>query len=77
MVKGTDPILETLEELGPIPIGKIDLEVDVAKSTAARALEELEDRGYIKKNEQYASFYEITEKGRAYLAGEIDARDDE
>lgn len=77
MVKGTDPILELLEEMGPLPIGKLDLEVDAAKSTIARALDELEQRSYIKPNDQYTSFYEITDRGPEYLRGERDARDDE
>lgn len=78
MVKGTDSVLEALDDLGPVPLGKLDLEIsEVPKKTIARALEQLEDKGYVEKNEQYSSYYEITEKGRGYLAGEVDASEDD
>jgi DNA-binding PadR family transcriptional regulator len=78
MNKASDPILEFLNEKEiAAPKGVLDNELDVAEATIKRGLRELEDRGFIERDPDYTSYYRITEKGRGYLAGDVDARDDE
>lgn len=78
MVKGTDEILETLDDLDTaVPIGVFDIETPLPKSTLHRAVAELTDRSYVEKHPDYTSYYRITEKGRGYLEGQVDASEDE
>jgi DNA-binding IclR family transcriptional regulator len=78
MVKGSDEILETLDDLDTAaPIGVLDIETGHPKSTLHRAVDKLAENGFIEKHPDYSSYYRITEKGRGYLAGDVDARDDE
>lgn len=78
MVKGTDEILETLEDLDTaVPIGVLDIETGHPKSTLHRAVNRLLDKGYIEKHPNYNSYYRITEKGTGYLHGDVDASDDQ
>ena len=74
MNKATDPALELLREhdIG-VPIGTIDNNVDAAYQTIKDALDELEDRGFVARDENYSSHYRITDRGRQYLAGDLDA----
>ena len=58
-----------------VPIGVLDNELDPGYRTIKRALEDLEDYGFVKRDEDYTSHFRITEKGRKYLAGDLDASD--
>lgn len=77
MNTASDPVLEFLDEHDiAVPIGVLDNELGPSYRTIKRALEELEDRGYIERDDNYSSHFRITEKGREYLRGERDADKD-
>ena len=57
-----------------VPLGVLDNELDPEYNTIKRALDELESRGYIERDD--SSYFSITEKGREYLDGERDAAND-
>jgi CTP-dependent riboflavin kinase len=76
MNQATDPVLEFLEEYDiGVPIGTIDNNLQSSRPTIAKALEELEDRSFVARDENYSSHYRITDRGRQYLAGDLDADD--
>ncbi len=77
MNTATDPVLEFLDhhEIA-VPIGVLDNELDPGYRTIKRALEELESRGYVERDDEYSSFFSITDRGQAYLHGERDADKD-
>ncbi|USZ66984.1 hypothetical protein NGM10_09600 [Halorussus salilacus] len=56
-----------------VPIGVLDNELDPGYRTIKRALEELEAHEFVARDENYTSYYTITERGRRYLDGELDA----
>lgn len=76
MNTASDPVLEFLEEhdIG-ITIGILDNNLESSKRTIGDALDELEEHGFVKRDENYQSHYRITDRGRKYLEGEIDAND--
>jgi DNA-binding PadR family transcriptional regulator len=77
MNSATDPVLEFLDEKNiAVPIGVLDNELSPGYRTIKRALEDLEERGYVKRDENYSSHFRITERGREYLRGDRDARQD-
>jgi len=77
MNSATDPVLEFLDEYGiAVPIGVLDNELSPGYRTIKRALEELEERKYVIRNDEYSSYFEITDRGRAYLQGDRDASND-
>ncbi|WP_436347698.1 winged helix-turn-helix domain-containing protein [Natronorubrum sp. FCH18a] len=67
-------ILELLEEsdliLSPA-VAAVNL--DYSRNWVSRRMSKLEDAGLIEKVD--GSYYRITERGRAYLEGELDAED--
>lgn len=74
------PILELLDEVSvPIPqatfVVTFERRGGPSASTIGRALGPLEKHGMIKSNEQYSSLYELTDRGRAYLRGNLDANE--
>lgn len=80
----TDPVLELLDE-APLAVtpGSIVFELQrrggdsPSRRTIFRALDELEDRGYITRPQgDDGTLIEITERGREYLRGERDASED-
>jgi len=76
MNKASDPVLEFLQEYNiGVPIGTIDNNLQSSRPTIAKALEELEGRGFVARDESYSSHYRITDRGRQYLAGDLDADD--
>lgn len=85
MNKATDPVLELLDEVDmAVTAGAVEFELNRSSddppghSTLYRALRELEGRDYIRRPRgEGTNLIEITEKGREYLRGERDARDDE
>jgi DNA-binding PadR family transcriptional regulator len=74
------PVLELLDELSaPVPQATIIVVFrrrnGPSHSTITRALRPLEAHDLVKQHEEFSSLYEITDRGRAYLAGELDASD--
>lgn len=74
MTKGTDPVLEALDQAStPIPVTTIKYLISEsseempAKGTLYRALDNLEERGYIESIDWSPDHYVITERGEAYL----------
>ena len=77
MNSATDPVLEFLDENNfAVPIGVLDNELSPSYRTIKRSLEELEERSYIERDDNYSSHFYVTEKGREYLEGNRDARKD-
>lgn len=77
MNSATDPVLEFLDEHDiAVPIGVLDNELGPSYRTIKRTLEELEDRGYIERDENYSSHFRIADRGQEYLKGDRDADKD-
>lgn len=49
--------------------------VDKSRDTVARRMRQLTDRGLLLKISEERGYYQITPKGRDYLAGKLDADD--
>ncbi|TKX64878.1 ArsR family transcriptional regulator [Halorubrum sp. GN12_10-3_MGM] len=77
MTKSDDAILEILDECGiAIPPRAIAFNVEnVSRPTIDRRLPKLEDAGLVERYEDPQGYTRITNRGRAYLAGELDASD--
>lgn len=79
MTGNDDSILEYLEEhdVALPPRGlEINLEreqIGISYRTINRRLKELQAAGLVEKIDEKSGYYAITEKGRDYLAGELDA----
>ncbi|MWG33132.1 hypothetical protein [Halomarina oriensis] len=78
--KYDEPILELLEASGvalPPAVVHFNLRwknvATPADSTVKRRLRKLAEHDYLEKVEQNAGYYAITQKGRDYLAGNLDA----
>ncbi|MCG1002607.1 MULTISPECIES: winged helix DNA-binding protein [Halobacterium] len=84
-----DAILEFFEELGevggarvaqppsPVKHHLVDVlgTVDRERSTFSRRMSKLEERGLLERVGEDTAYYQITEKGLAYLGGELSAGD--
>lgn len=81
MNSATDPVLELLDSTDiAITSGAIIYELDTVRDicserTIRRALNDLRDREYIEAANN-GNLLEITERGKEYLQGKRDARDD-
>ncbi|RQG94083.1 ArsR family transcriptional regulator [Natrarchaeobius chitinivorans] len=77
MTKSDPAILEVFEEAGlAIPPGVVDYHiVGVSGSTIDRRLPILVEHGLLEKVDEKRGYYEITDRGRAYLAGELEKGD--
>ena len=77
MTKSDDAILELLAESGiAIPPRAIAFNIqNVSRPTIDRRLPKLEEAGLVKRYEDPQGYTEITDRGREYLAGELDADD--
>lgn len=80
MNRATDPILELLDESDlALPPGAITYNLQQktadapSRSSISRAIGDLEDHRFIRKPPDSKTYYEITDHGRAYLDGELDA----
>ncbi|WP_458190096.1 helix-turn-helix domain-containing protein [Haladaptatus sp. NG-WS-4] len=74
MNTATDPVLEALDETNwALPPKVLYYNLGLSRASVNRALQELLKRDFVEKPKDAASYYQITEKGRAYLMGEIDA----
>jgi len=81
MNKAVDPVLELLDEQDiPMPPKLIFVVLKERKgdhpsrATIFRAIDDLQDYGLIEKHPD-GTFYSITDRGRGYLSGEVDASD--
>ncbi|WP_241996851.1 ArsR family transcriptional regulator [Halorubrum sp. SD626R] len=77
MTKSDDAILELLDESNlTIPPMAIAFNIEnVSRPTVDRRLPKLEEAGLVKRYDDPQGYTKITDRGRAYLAGEIDAND--
>lgn len=77
MTKSDDAILEFLDETGiAIPPTAIAFNLEkISRPTVDRRLPKLEGAGLVKRYEDPRGYYEITNRGRAYLAGDLDAEE--
>jgi predicted transcriptional regulator len=77
MTKSDDVILEFLEEKDiAVPPMVISFNVSgVSYPTVQRRVKELADNGLVTRYDDPQGYVEITEKGRAYLRGDLDASD--
>ena len=77
MNTATDPVLEALDDTGwALPPKVLYYNLDLSRASVNRALKELLKRDYIDQPDDAGSYYTITEKGRAYLEGDIDASEE-
>jgi len=51
--------------------------ITFSRSTLRRRVNALVDQGFVRRINEGNGYYEITDKGRAYLAGDLDAGDEE
>jgi len=79
MNKASDPVLELLSEEFALNARSIwytlqyrapDEDAAPGRSTVYRALENLEEHGFVRPLEHNNSYYVITERGEAYLQGD-------
>lgn len=79
MTRADDTILEFLENEGNQSIRAspaiIEANIDFKISHIRNRVRELHDQGLVEYYDENRGIYQITEKGRAYLAGELDAED--
>jgi len=80
MNKATDPVLEVLDDAGVyMTRSAVNHNIQIhpgdqpARSTVYDAFDELVDHGLVEIDEGTATYYRITEEGRAYLEGDLDA----
>lgn len=77
MNSATDPVLEFLDEHEiAVPIGVLDTELSPSYRTIKTALEDLEEREYVVRDDEYTSHLRITDRGKQYLQGDRDASKD-
>lgn len=48
---------------------------DKSRATVSRRMKQLELRGLLEKTHEEKGYYKLSDKGRLYLAGQIDAED--
>jgi predicted transcriptional regulator len=74
MTKSDDAILELLLDTAiALPPAVIAFNTVVSHPTVRRRLPKLLEHGLVRKADEDKGYYEITEKGRQYLAGDLDA----
>ncbi len=77
MTKSDPAILEVFEEAGiaiPPAVAEYNL-MGVSKSTISRRLPVLVDHGLLERVDEDRGYYRITDRGRAYLSGELESDD--
>jgi len=79
MTRADDAILEFLLNEGNKPIvanpGVIEANLAYQISHVRSRLRELDEAGLVEYFDEDRALYQITDRGRAYLAGELDAND--
>ena len=74
MTQADDRMLETLEETGLVLSPKVlAVNTDYTRHYVSKRLAKLLDAGLVKRVDE--GLYQITGRGRAYLAGDLDAED--
>lgn len=83
--KASEPVLEILEDVSPYSLNASSILFNLREATADppgkssiyRTLDDLVEHKFISESEgtRGSTFYSITDRGRAYLAGEFDAED--
>ncbi len=80
MNKASDPVLEVLDEAGVyMTRSAVNHNIQIhpgdqpARSTVYDAFEDLVKHDLVEKDDGQATYYRITDKGRDYLEGELDA----
>ena len=77
MTAADDRILEFLLNEGNRPLvatpAVIEMNVDYQRTHVSNRLGELLDAGLVEYYDEERAAYQITDRGRAYLAGELDA----
>jgi len=75
MTKSDDAILELLDECGiAIPPRAIAFNIEnVSRPTIDRRLPKLEAAGLVERYDDPQGYTRITDRGRAYLVGELDS----
>ncbi|MDG5778938.1 transcriptional regulator [Haloarculaceae archaeon H-GB2-1] len=51
---------------------EVEYALDKSRETVARRMRQLPKRGLLEKVDEDRAYYRLTEKGRSYLAGDID-----
>ena len=77
MTKSDPAILELLDESDlDLPPAVISHNVDgVSHPTVKRRLPILDEHGLVERTSEKRGYYRVTERGRAYLAGDLNADD--
>lgn len=83
--KASEPVLELLEDVSPYSLNASSILFNLqdatddppGKSSIYRTLDDLVKNGYLESEEgaRGSDFYSITERGRAYLEGDLDAEE--
>lgn len=77
MTKSDPAIIEVFGEAGiamPPAVAEYNLQ-GVSKSTIKRRIPHLVEHGLLEKVDERKGYYRITEKGKKYLVGELNAKD--
>ncbi|QCW03411.1 ArsR family transcriptional regulator [Natrinema pallidum] len=77
MTKSDPVLLELFEETGiAMPPAVVSYNIDgVSHPTVKRRLPVLDDHGLLRKVDDNRGYYRITDRGRAYLEGELESDD--
>lgn len=79
MTRGDDSILEFLYNAGNWDIistpGVIEMNIEFSESTVKSRIRILHEEGLVEYWDEDRGAYQITEKGKKYLRGELDAAD--
>ena len=79
MTRADDAILEFLLNEGNKPLianpSTVEANIDYKISHVRRRLRALQQAGLVEYFDEGRGLYQITDRGRAYLAGELDAKD--
>ena len=77
IVRSDPPILELLDECDlALPPAVIHYNIDrVSHPTVKRRIAVMLEHDFVRKVDERGGYYRITDRGRAYLAGELDVED--
>jgi predicted transcriptional regulator len=56
-------------------LAEVNNVIDKSSDTVARRMRKLPKRGLLKKVDEKRGYYQLTQKGRDYLVGDLDAED--
>ena len=74
MTNADDTILEFFEDHSiALPPSAVAYNIDFSDTHVRNRMRTLADEGLLEKVDEKKGYYEITERGRKYLAGELDA----